>query len=442
MSELSKAEIISIHDQMMEKFGKECKGVLPKNVDQKYGFNDNDYPDMPTLRRSILANEKVTTYLAEVNGTLQLHEQGYRGIEMKNALYQRYLDAKGGRADKFIVNDVHLGCWLRYLDLQSLEELALTKNFTEYAGHFYSYVEDKVLSCVVRLDLSNLPLVEAEMVNFHQFSSPLTYAGSGKIEHGYLYLTLTCQRKENWKDIFHLTAHVGDRQDLRFICALFLGTSTYSYPISGEIVLVAQELNSEKDAFLNTSRYLILKRARLRGKNFTKPEDLEVKGKEISDLEDMAENYCVFNFDRHGNLVISRFQMQKNYQATFYTHAYTRSENEQVCLLGESTAINRRLCISTHPKKGVGNIAYVILNIPNANAEINVGTFCSVGQNGKMPSAGHIVLKKTSTIIAPKSVSKSEIHTFREQNPEFKSAIDELVKIENSRRMPLPENLG
>ena len=200
-----------------------------------------------------------------------------------------------------------------------------------------------------------------------------------------------------------MVAHIGDGSSLQnrdIVRCIFLGVSTYNYPTSGEAVLIREQA-LRPGWELTIRRYLFLKHNRIRVKveeNGDGINTLRVKRSVVSEIEHMIGNYKVINYDPRGtSLLISRFFIDKDYSAGFETHISRTTVREQVCLIEVSNVMNKRLCISTHPKEGTGIISYVMINMASTNEGISEGAFCGVGgENNALPAFGPIVLLRTN----------------------------------------------
>ena len=436
---LSAQEIIQIHDLLMSKFEHECGGILPATVAQKYGFGEYSKDNnASSLRKAISSNTAVVKYLENVNHGIDPTHSGCQTVETKNNLYVKYNNLTKRKQLKENINMVQLTCWMLYLGYPTYDSFKGSKQKSKsgitYTSFFYNYEKDDIMNCTFNVNYDNNPYkVSMEIVLFDKL---IEYSGEGRKQNNYLYINLKGNRKTTWQDQFNFVAQVNDTEKPDLIGGMFLCVSSNYRPSSGEMILITNKYNNADD-IRKIKRYLFLKRNRHIAKNFFEPKKLKVKKHNIDEIAQMVGHYQVLNFDRNGNLMISKFIIDEFYNARFITYVYSPNENNQICLLNISSVINKRLCISSHPQDGMGIIAYVIINIPKTGEKINKGVFCSVGQTGNMPASGPIVLQMTEKDIEPKKVLKENIGTVMEKDSETNRAFLELVKIVRKIKNPI-----
>jgi hypothetical protein len=387
MPDLSREDFTLLHNALFEKFKEECatkKLPFPATKKHQYGYED----EVPSLQASILAATGKSD-----------------GVETKNSLYQNWRNVVEKKtAEMASIGPKQLEAYFAYLGVDSLEDIKERQLESipaiEYKGYYYSYALHKVCECRISLRETGDSL-SATMTGFHKnINNAPAYSGSGQKKSNYLFINLKAIR-DGWEDEFKIIGHTGFNptlSDIQFIRCIFTGVSSYNYPTAGEMVLINHEKIEEKNYEKIVTRYLFMKRNRIRVKTEENRDivaNLKVKRSYVKDIEHMVGVYSVLNFDGRKNLVVSRFEIKDDYSATFNTVVFGAHENNQVCLMEISSVQNRRLCISTHPEYGTGILSYVMLNITRFDDILSDGAFCSVGNtNSPMPVSGPIVLLK------------------------------------------------
>jgi len=392
------------------------------------------------LREAIESAPAVTPFINEINIARNPSHSGGFHVEVHNTLYGNYGKAKKGQEVK--VNRIALTCFARYItnDKQMTWEKFIEKQerekpgLLEYHGYFYSFYQHKILKFSLWANLSSKD-IQVEVQGLHQEEYvDIKYKGRGRKKNNFIFIDLTANR-DGYEDELKFIVYTGNVNEPSLMLALFMGISTRSCPMAGEVVLVKSGRFDAID-IVSIKRYLMLKcsRIRIRNVNFGDPSDLRVKGQPVSLVQNMVGSYWVWNFDGHGNIMQSKYEIKDDYTSYFYTKAYGDNENDQVCLLSISNVVNRRLCMSSHPKEGTGVIAYVILNTTPSHSpvgQIYIGVFCSVGQNGRNPVSGKIVLMRAGPreTISPATISKSNIKVFLDKKPKLNFLYEKLKEV-------------
>lgn len=393
------------------------------------------------LREYIKKTPSVIHYINMLNGGQPNTLTGTFEVETRNNLYGNL--RKVAKTGKVAINSDQLACFLLFYSDGKIKDWAsyLTsvsgsrKNYTEYKGFFYSFYKHKILSFSLWIDFSeNDPEKEmyVEEQGFHTDPyDKIAFKGNARRKNNYLFMDLTAKR-EDYIDELKFIAYVGNIPSPNLMLALFLGTSSYGYPTSGDTVLMKKELLTTADESI-IRKYLMLKRSRIRVKNenYTDAAALRVKKQPVSLVEDMVGSYWVWNFNSKGDIIQSKFVIEDDYTSRFYAIDYGPNERTQVCLLSISNVISRRLCMSVHPNEGTGIISYVILSVDIDKKGITTGSFCAVGRSIEGPVNGKIVLLKASPSddIIPICIDRNDIDNTIASDQRFAELYVKLKKV-------------
>lgn len=440
---LNRNHMLYLINKIRDGFEANLQNKFPKKGNQYYGYGEFD-PKEPSIRDFMEKNEQIAAYIKGINKGKASHEMGYRAINGKK-LYEFEQDAKRLRTYEFELDEFYSAIYLYAAGFESANQLVaqyeIERPSTIYDGYYFSFKDYTIKEFVLSIDFSSEPYLATEWGLHDDKSNPL-YVGTASLKGQHLYIDL---EREKGTDKLKFIAHTGKihPKERKVTPCVFLGISVHAGNIIHvEAVLIQRDADETKEMtpghIMTIKKYLMLKRNNYRLKYFgySNLEELKVKAIPVDRIDHMIGIHRVWSMSNNGDIIQSKFVIEENYTSFLYSNLYNNNEAKQVCLLNISQAINRRLCISTHPDQGTGIITYCILDIPPKEYTYIQGVFCHVGLENLPSRAGYIIMmKETSDNFEPMTITREEFNNIANGDKKLIKMRGKLLEWNNSSRI-------
>lgn len=417
--------------------------VIRHQAQQYFGFGKID-PTVLTLKKLVDLHPEVQNYLQETGRTatpsgkylynldrqFQELQKPYDSVEVDFAYIDLYVcflnpvEYAGSGQDitvlpdsyrpdqhgwyrKFedFLNDVYFSPFevkvQRYFMDPKTEGEVIPELATTYEAFYYYYRKNSIFSLTVTVDfingsnghypikITNLHLQEPNGVDDRVYKGTARQLTS--------CLSAQLYEKQNDLPLFMIayTSHYR-AQDMPIIHASLQGIATNGHPTASEIVLIKRQ---EGDRIIpypgdldNLKYYLWIQRRyfRVPPRIISDLKFLEARKIDTQDLYDLSGHYRIWTSGRHRHIetqyiLQSYFWISSDYGAQFKTDRLRSKHDKQVAVMSISHFQGKKLCLSTHPEKGISVINFVIMDIPkNRDDHIGHGVYCTTGANGRM----------------------------------------------------------
>lgn len=432
-------QMLFLINKIKDGFEATHKGNIPKKSNQYYGYGKYD-SQKPSIRGFMEQMPSIKSHLDSLNKEKKPNQTGFKSINGKR-LYEAEQNAKKLRQFEFELDDFYAAIYLYAAGFSSEEDMVegYKKEIpsTIYDGYYFSYKDYIIKEFVLSIDFSSEPFLATEW-GLHDDKSNPRYIGTATLVGQHLYIDL--QRKDG-TDKLKLIAHVGKvhPSERRVTPCVFLGISVHAGNIiHAEAVLIQRDLKDSKEMTTDRqnklNQYLMLKRNnhRLSYYGYSSLKELTVRNVPVSRIEHMVGALRAWSMDSKGNIVQSKFVIEENYRSFLFSALYHENEAKQVCLLNISQAINRRLCISTHPDQGTGTITYCILDIPPKRYKFIRGVYCHVGLENLPSRAGYVILTKEDEEFEPQVIERNEFDKYVQGNGKLIEMRKKLIEWKSS----------
>lgn len=272
---------------------------------------------------------------------------------------------------------------------------------TVYQAYYYYYSKNKICHLEVEIDYINASQEEypLKITNLHQqikgSRDPFVYLGKARQLSSCLSATLEEKQHGLPLSLLAYTSHYQGK-DMNIIHASLQGISSNGHPTASEIVLVktkergqAVQVTGDLD-YLKYYLWMQRRYYRVPPRIINNLEYLEARKIDTSEVNDMTGHYRIWTTatkDKKPCILQSYFSIFPDAGAQFQTEGIEKKHHQQIVVMSISHLGENKLCLSTHPKKGVSVINYVIMEIPRKRTDfIGEGVFCALGWNGEMKS--------------------------------------------------------
>lgn len=425
----------------------ENQKAIPLKDDAYYGYHDFRNSG-ESLGHDIEHYPAVSDYLTNRKNEVRKHtskktrKSSNSQVNGKD-LYDRFRKLEYGNAAwPMVFQGIYEKIYFLYIgcddvsDFRKRYEQQFDAHSIKFTAYYYSFLQFSVQEFEVELEFPDDNTVKARARGFHDGKNKEKwFSGSGEKVQDCWHITL----KNNELGFMDLAIHVREK-DMRdpgdfFLGMLFTQNSASRHPVAAAALLVNRVLALDEDEILKIKRFLFLKRdhVRVKDKEYDSLDKLEVAKILSNKIALMAgHTYRIWSYTaRDGHIIQSKFCIEKDYRAFLYVPHYNENERKQTCLLAINKEINERLIVSAHPKVGVGNIAFAILEIPYRIEEVFRGSYSTIGRRGGHSTANQIVLLADDTIdFEPEEIKTNErLEQMMRENPNLKTLCDKLTEV-------------
>lgn len=316
-----------------------------------------------------------------------------------------------------------------FMDPQTAGEV-IPELATTYEAFYYYYRKNRIFSLTVTVDfingtdgaypiqITNLHLQERDGVDDRVYK--------GTARQWTSCLSAHLHEKQNDLPLFLIayTSHYR-AQDMPIIHASLQGIATNGHPTASEIVLIKRKEGNQEIPYpgdlQNLKYYLWIQRRyfRVPPRIINDLKFLEARKIDTQDLYDLGGHYRIWTIGRHRKLsdqyiLQSYFWISADEGAGFKTERLRSQHENQVAVMSISHFQGKKLCLSTHPEKGISVINFVIMDIPeNRDDHIGHGVYCTTAAHGNM-RAEPFVYHREDQAVPVRYFSQKEVQQISE----------------------------